>query len=187
VRVSTTRALLAPVEEVAGADVDAIFTELEAAARARLTAEDDAEAVAERWVGLRYRDQWHELALPVGDVPQTLAARFSDEHERRFGTRLDDPVQAVDCWVTVVAPRAGVRIGSDAAEELPAPAGARRRLAHYDADAAVTSRASIAEAGVSGPALVEESGTVTVVPPGALARMRAGHLVIELRAEGATA
>ena len=81
VRVSEARTLLAPVAAVGTPEVDAVFAELASEALARLAGTDTTQLLTERWVGLRYLDQWHELALPVAGDPATLAARFEAEHE----------------------------------------------------------------------------------------------------------
>ena len=184
VRVSETRTLLRPVGEVAGDAVAAIFSELEAEAATHLDGLSLPDVVVEHWVGLRYLDQWHELALPVAGDPATLTERFEAEHERRFGTRLDDPVQAVDAWVTLIGRRASMAIGAAAHEATPVPAAATRDLPLHDTEVPVLRREDLAAGGAVGPLLVEEGSTVTVVPPGARTVVRKGHLVIDL---GATA
>ncbi|MCW3017661.1 MAG: hyuA, partial [Solirubrobacterales bacterium] len=177
-RVSETRALLTRVEALATPEVEAIFAELAAEAAGRLAGTDVPELVEERWVGLRYEDQWHELALPVAGSPETLTERFETEHEQRFGTRLDDPVQVVDCWVTLVGARPGMAIGGTAAVGAEVARSSTRPLPLYDAEVPVLTRAALGSEGRLGPLLVEEESTVTVVPPGARARVSAGHLVL---------
>ena len=49
----------------------------------------------------------------------------------------------------------------------------------FDADVPVTRREDLPDEGRSGPLLVQEGSTVTVVPPGRRAALRAGHLVLE--------
>ncbi len=181
VRVSETRALLTGVEALSTPEVEAIFVALAAEARERLAGTDVPDLVEERWVGLRYTDQWHELALPVAGSPETRAARFEAEHEQRFGTRLEDPVQVVDCWVTLVGARPGMDIGATGAEEAEAAPAGTRHLPLFDADVPVLGRGALGPSGQVGPLLVAEASTITVVPPGARAVVRAGHLVIQLK------
>lgn len=179
VRVSETRALLAGVESLDTPEVEATFVELASEAAARLAGTDVPSLVEERWVGLRYADQWHEIALPVAGSPETLAERFEVEHERRFGTRLADPIQVVDCWLTLVGTRPGMDIGGTPETGSEPAATSHRLLPLYDAEVPVLSRAALDSAGTVGPLLVEEQSTVTVVPPGVRACVRAGHLVLE--------
>lgn len=182
VRVSETRTLLEPVAFVATAEADAVFEELRGEAAARLADTDVPDLLTERWVGVRYADQWHELPLPVAGDPGSLAERFEAEHERRFGTRLADPVEVVDCWVTLVGLRPDVAIGTAASAEAPPPSAAStRELQLVGAEVPVVTRDDLAAAdttGIAGPLLVEEGSTVTVVPSARRAFLRAGHVLI---------
>ncbi|MBJ7331510.1 MAG: hydantoinase/oxoprolinase family protein [Solirubrobacteraceae bacterium] len=182
VRVTETRTLLAPVETIGTPEVDAVFAELRSEAAARLEGADVPELLTEEWVGLRYADQWHELALPVAGDPASLAERFETEHEQRFGTRLADPVQVVDCWVVLAGARTGIAIGAAATEAPPVGTGTTRELRLFDAMVDVVTRDDLGAEGRPGPLLVEEGSTVTVVPPGRNASMRTGHLVLEIEA-----
>lgn len=178
VRVSETRTLLAPVETIGTPETDAVFEELRTEAAARLEGADVPDLLTERWVGLRYADQWHELPLPVAGDPASLGERFEAEHERRFGTRLADPVQVVDCWVTLVGLRPDVAIGEAASAEASPATGGTRELRLFDAEVPVLTRDDLGPAGQAGPALVAEGSTVTVVPPGRRAVLQAGHLLL---------
>jgi N-methylhydantoinase A/oxoprolinase/acetone carboxylase beta subunit len=107
--------------------------------------------------------------------------RFESAHERLYGTRLGDPVEIVDCWVTMreLAPvpegvwsrSAEVRRGGSAA----------RWLALAGGDVPVHWRSDLEER-VEGPCLVEEERSVTLVPAGATARVERSHLIVELGA-----
>jgi hypothetical protein len=90
-------------------------------------------------------------------------------------------VQVVDCWVTLIGVRPGVDIGATftAAEDAGTGAESVRPLPLFDADVPVLTRHALGDAGRPGPLLIEEASTITVVPPGARAHLRAGHLVIE--------
>jgi N-methylhydantoinase A len=181
VRTTATRTLLAGVSELASAAVEGVWSELEREATARLGDADARDVVVERWAGLRYRNQWHEVALPVAGSTETLVARFEAEHERRFGTRLGAAVEVVDVWVTAVIPR-GLAAVVAGPEEPPGPRSPRERALHLDGAGAVPvlARAEVTGEPVPGPCLVEEGTTVTVVPAGAEVVQRAGHLILEL-------
>jgi N-methylhydantoinase A len=183
VRVSETRALLIDAAAVAGRDVDAIFAELEAQAIERLAGAQITELVVERWVGVRYQDQWHELALRADADPAQLVERFEAEHERRFGTRLADPVQVVDGWVTVAGLRPALA-ATTALHDAGTGLAVEREIALCDAVVTARSRGDLGSARHVGPLLVEDRDTLSFVPPGAIASVRAGHLVVELGAAG---
>jgi N-methylhydantoinase A len=178
-RVSETRALLAPVEALWSEATAAVWAELEADAAGRLAGTDVPDLVVERWAGIRYQDQWHELALRVEGDAASLAEAFEAEHERRFGTRLADPVQVVDCWVTVIGTRPDIVIGDSFADEEGGPAEGHRELRLFDGPAPVVTRDALRDGPLRGPLLVEEGATVTLVPPGTRVELRAGHLVLE--------
>jgi N-methylhydantoinase A len=178
-RVSAARTALVDAGELGDAAISALYDELIQEAASRLAGWDAGEVVAERWAGLRYRDQWHEVALPLGEDAGTLVMRFEDEHERRFGTRLGDPVEVVDVWVTLAAPRPGALAALIDPEGDGETGDARRELA--DESVAVYRRAALDGDPVEGPCLVEEDMAVTNVPAGWSVSVRAGHLVVETR------
>ena len=177
VRVSASRVLLQPVDSLADAATEEMFAALEADCKLRLKGVKAAMFAVERWVGLRYADQWHQVALPLTEDLTSLAEDFEAEHERRFGTRLGDPVEVVDCWVNVVGQREEAAIGCAPASVSVAPSARGTFL--FDADAQVLSRAHLAQHSVDGPALIEEETTVTVIPPGSRATLKNHHIVVE--------
>jgi N-methylhydantoinase A len=181
-RIVSARTVLLPVGALASAEIVAVYDELEADAAHRLgpVAADD-EVVAERVVAVRYVGQWHELSIPFDADPDRLTARFEDEHERLFGTRLGDPLELVECSVALTL-----------AEELPESIWQMSALERsvdeeiapryvYLIEEVVPVFARSALAGeLSGPCVVEEAQSVTWVPPGATVRLAGNHLVLEL-------
>jgi N-methylhydantoinase A len=182
VRVSAARTLLVGVEELSSAGVGAVFAELTTEATSRLSGTREGELLVERWAGLRYRDQWHEVALPVTEDHEQLVDRFEAEHERRFGTRLGDPVEAVDVWVTLVAPRLARAAGGFDPPASSAAVRQPRALVLADGIVSVLDRAQVGAERVPGPCLVEEGNAVTVVPTDSSVRVECGHLIIEAAA-----
>jgi N-methylhydantoinase A len=181
VRLTSVRTLLVPLEELESDRVRTVYQELQDDAVRRLGAPAGAELVSERFVGLRYVGQSHMVPVSrVGDA-QTVAARFEDEHERLFGTRLGDPVEVVDCWVTVTQLRPqSAEMWSKLSEDAARPAGMKqRRVALEGVEVPIFWRGGF-EAEVQGPCLIEEAHSVTYVPAGATVRQEATHLVIEL-------
>jgi N-methylhydantoinase A len=77
----------------AGGDTGAVFAALEAGLEGN---------ALERSADLRYRGQGFELTVEAND-PGRLAERFAEAHERRYGYRLDEPVELVALRVTARA------------------------------------------------------------------------------------
>jgi N-methylhydantoinase A len=173
------------------AEVARIFEELEAEARADLGAEGIAagQIALTRAVGMRYVGQSWELPVrmpdDVGSMP-ALDAAFQRAHERRYGHAVDAPAEIVNFrlaaagavpkptlpgWAvtgTVEAARRAERAVYFGTETLATPVYSRERLPGGTP--------------VPGPAIVEEMGATTVVPPGWKATVGPwGELVLERR------
>ena len=101
-RVVSARTELVPIAALEPGRLDTVFEELQTDASERLGPVASEEAVVvERLVAVRYVGQWHELSIPFDANAERLAARFEDEHERLYGTRLGDPVEIVECAVAL--------------------------------------------------------------------------------------
>jgi N-methylhydantoinase A len=168
-----TRTLLLEPQSWDG--VDRQFGEMEAAARANLLAEGVAAADIElrRSAGMRYLGQSWELHV---DLPTDVATieqlqqAFADVHDRRFGHRSGGAVEIVNFRIAAIGrvakpelpqvaasgtradPRIGTRDVHLGDTFLPTPVLLRERLVAGDTIAA--------------PAVIEESGSLTLVPPG---------------------
>jgi N-methylhydantoinase A len=155
--------------------IEAQFREMEAAARAGLRAEGvpDADIELRRSAGLRYLGQSWELHvdLPPGiDTIERMTAAFAEVHDRRFGHRSGGAVEIVNFRLAAVG-----RVAKPELRRLDArPPRGDARIATRDifwGDAFVPSpvldreRLSLGEV-VAGPAAIEESGSLTLVPPG---------------------
>jgi len=181
-RITSARTLLMPVQELDSSEVSTAFAELELDARARMHASDDNEVLVERFAGLRYEGQSHEVEVPVKGDSSDVLMSFEAEHEKLFGTRLGDAVEVVDCWVTATKPRAtpAALWSATPAAHVQEFALESRHLALVGRAIPVFMRGRLGGAQM-GPCLVEETHSVTVVPVGASVRERNNHLVIELR------
>ena len=156
-------------------EVVRMFTELEREARAELTAEgvppDRISMI--RFLGMRYVGQSWELIVRVPEGLDSMAAletEFRQAHERRYGHASDGAAEIVN-----------FRLAAIGAVPKPLPARwtvtgslatARReeRSVHFGG---VAERVPVYERGrlpggeaVLGPALIEEMGATTVIPPG---------------------
>ena len=165
------------VAELANMDIDAIdamFDEMEQSAVGEMEDEgmDRDKITAVRSAGMRYVGQSWDLIVSLPAVPEDieqLAGWFHEAHERRFGYRMDGGIEIVSARISVS--------GEVEKPELPkwsrdshmgdARKGRRPvRFAGETLDVDVFDRATLPKAPrILGPAIIEEMGSVTVVPP----------------------
>lgn len=175
------------------AHIENRFAALEAEAWDRMRHEGvaDDQVVMERTIDMMYQGQWRSLAVPAGSPVGSLAdlvTKFHGLHEREYNFRRDGaPVDLYRLNLRAVGmvPKAAL------AEHLMGgvlPAPKERRPVWFggkDAyDTPVYWRPDL-PAGVSfsGPAIVEQLDSTTVVPPGAHAEVDK-YLNIVMRMEG---
>ena len=172
------------LDELDPAEAERTFAELEAAGRAELEQEGLSGAAVEfvRQIDLRYVGQSYELTIPAGD---DLVERFHVEHDRVYGFAAPaEPVEAVSLRLTSIGrivkppPRPLERGGTAEPKE-------RRPVYFAEAgdyvDCPIYDRYTLpAGAALSGPAVVEEFDSTTVVHPGFTVSVDdLGNLVIE--------
>ncbi|MGH7314233.1 MAG: hydantoinase/oxoprolinase family protein [Candidatus Rokuibacteriota bacterium] len=174
------------------AEVEGVFAELEREARADLQAEGIAPGgiTVGRALGMRYVGQSWELTVRAPAVVESMAgleAAFYQAHERRYGHASDGPAEIVTFRLAAVG-----AVPKPEPRRWPEPGGApssavrgERRVCFGGAPvgALVYERARL-PGGVpfGGPAIVEEMGATTVIPPGWSATVGAwGELVLERR------
>jgi N-methylhydantoinase A/oxoprolinase/acetone carboxylase beta subunit len=172
------RTLQAPTDE---ADLDAVnrcLAELDAAGRGRMREEGVAvEQVRVAYAAdMRYVGQAYELEVPIAapvareQMPEILAA-FHAVHERVYGyARTQQPAEFVNFRAvhTYPLPQPVVTPAARATGTL-ADARIGERRAYFDGfmPAAIYERARLPlGARLAGPAIVEQSDTTTVIPPG---------------------
>jgi N-methylhydantoinase A len=192
VRHDYVRTRLTAMADLDFAELTRTFAELRDEAVGRLVADGFGEGQIrfEARLDMRYVGQAFELSVPFGDALTSIAdveRAFHRSHEARYSHAVEDPVEIVSfrlsAYGVVPKPRLPGRPVDGGAPEA-AQIGARA----VAFDGVFTSTAVFArdrlvtEAAVSGPALVEESGTTTVVPPGFRAWPDAhGNLVLEVQ------
>jgi N-methylhydantoinase A len=172
---------LFPAEQASTPRIEALFAELEAEARVRLT--DDgvaAEAMRlRRTVDMRYAGQWRHLSIemPPGQGVETALSHFHAEHERAFAFR--DEARPVEIYAArVVAegvvpkPQSAATKADHKAVKLPDPA-ARRPVYFSERSAYVETpvykrETLTAGAQLTGPAVVEQLDSTVVLPLGTL-------------------
>jgi len=174
-----SRTIMRPID----ADLEDVFSAMEELGAAEFST-DGLIGVPQRSVDLRYAGQGYELNIPFGP---RIATEFQALHKRRYGFANEDrPIEIVNVRVRLVAaadpfvpPREDVIDGDGSAALVGTRAvffdGVSHRTRLYE-------RAKL-HAGdtFSGPAIVSEYSSATVLPPGDVLRVDAlGNLVIEV-------
>ncbi|MEM9168422.1 MAG: hydantoinase/oxoprolinase family protein [Pseudomonadota bacterium] len=164
------------VDASSAATVHATFAEMEAEAIASYRAEqiDPARVRVQRYADMRYAGQEHAVRVPVdaaGAQAETLVEAFKALYEKEYTYRLESPVEIVSYYVVAYA---AIERAEPAPLDLEGFAdGARkgRRTVDFDEaglhDTDIYDRAGLGRgARFTGPAVIEEPGATTVVPPG---------------------
>jgi N-methylhydantoinase A len=172
--------------------VPGLFAEMESSVRRQLELEgfDVSQQRLRRTLDLRYRSQAFELSLPLGDESlDALEAAFHRQHLAMYGhadeTASIELVNArLSAYGVVAKPTAARPEGGAGALDA---ALIERRAVRFDGathDCPVWERERLpSSAELSGPAIVEEFGATTVVPPGWRGALDAyGNLRFERRA-----
>jgi N-methylhydantoinase A len=177
------------------ATVDQAWKALAETAREQLVADGFAagEMQVARSAALHYQGQSYELVVPVPDGPldatlvRHLEEAFGAEHERIYGHRAgpDEPVELVSIQAVGRGRSGRDGVPADLRLTRPEPVPPPPRKAwfgdgHGWLDTPVVARSKLA-AGMTGPVIVEEYDSTTVVHPGVRAGLdRAGNIVMEL-------
>ena len=171
-RITRTRTLLAETRRGEWSAVAGAFADLERESRTELDREGvgTSEIVYRRELGMRYVGQSWELVVPLArevDSMREAELAFHAAHARRYGHGADAPAEVVTARVTATAVTAKPAL--TAAATGGTEVDIRTRPVYFDgawSDTAVLARPALTTgAAVEGPALVEEMGSVTVVPP----------------------
>jgi N-methylhydantoinase A len=169
----------------ATASLQEVFADLEAQGTADFAVEA-LTGIAHRSADLRYQGQGYDLNIPFGPM---MATDFHALHQRRYGFSSESrPIEVVNVRVRMVSP-------APAFEKTPEPlhegdghqAHVTTRPVYFDGaltDTRIYSRDRLSPGDTfSGPAIVSEYSSATVLPPGDLLRVDAlSNLVIEVSA-----
>jgi N-methylhydantoinase A len=158
-------------------DVEAAFARMEEQGRALLEAEGVApeQVRLERSIAMRYLGQWRsmEVAVTKGSGIDEAVAQFHREHEREYSYRRDDaPVELYRLQLTATGPAAELELPeSDPVKNAAMPAPIETRPVWFDGrdepeNTPVYARDDLC-AGIAftGPAIVEQLDTTTLIPP----------------------
>jgi N-methylhydantoinase A len=180
-QVSSQESVLLPLERLDSEELEAALNSLADDAVARIEVEAHDDLVLQRFGGLRYVGQSHEVTVGLTGGAERVTEAFEAEHERLFGTRLGDPIEIVDVWVTVTKPcRARPTPDDLAVESSSGDLRLRdRELRLAGGSVPIYSRSALSSE-LSGPCLVEERNSVTLVPANGRVRSELSHLVVEL-------
>jgi N-methylhydantoinase A len=189
VRHDYVRTRLLRTRETPFEDVTAVFAELRKDAIVRLAGEGFPEDRIrfEARLDMRYVGQAFELAVPVDETVRSMAdleAAFRTVYDRRYAHATEEPAEIVSFRLSAYGAVQKPRLPRRAPGGVLADARAATRAVAFDArsvDTPVYARERLpVDAVVRGPALVEEAGSTTVVPPGFRAAAdRHGNLVLE--------
>jgi N-methylhydantoinase A len=189
------RTVLTEHDDLGAAEANRLFEEMEAGPLADLRREGFAEGEisVHRSVDARYRHQGYELNVPVatGHLGEGELAAFREGflrvHQQQYGTTREEPVEYVNFRVRVSGRATKVTLpdyptgSGDAQAALKGTRPALFREAGGHRPTPVYDRARL-EAGMtfSGPAIVEETESTTVVPPDwAVTVDRFGNLLLK--------
>ena len=152
--------------------VEEIYAELEATAVAEIVSEGFAagEIVLEREIDVRYRHQAHELTVPLDGCDLGRAAiAFGHLYQQLYGIRPADPVEFVNYRVRVIGPVPKPDWSTSKVSSIP-PEPHSHRPAWFGGgmvDTPVYRRDTLLPGPmISGPAIVEESSSTVIIPPG---------------------
>jgi len=191
------RSELRSLAEITAEHAEAIFRQLESAARAELAAEGMhlADARFARELDLRYSGQGYELRIPLGGLfHERLASasltavreRFDERHAQIHGHAANErPVEVVSyrLRVRVAVPKyEPLEIRAPASPRNAAAVKGKRTITFNGAtmQAVLYERARVDIGGrVAGPAIVEQFDATTLIPPGWSGRVDGhGNLVL---------
>ncbi len=172
IRGTAVRSILAVSTDLDAKRVETIFREMEETGREELRVQDVApeQMVFVREFDVRYHGQSFELAIHAGPIPDVVEA-FHEKHERTYGyASRGDAVEIVAARLTSIGrvqkPTLPARVVS---EGSPPPSGTRSVF--FDGQGRVETpvydRAHMLSGNtLSGPAVVEQYDSCTLLPPG---------------------
>ncbi len=172
------------VDELDEAELEQLYTKLVGEATPRLRACNPVEVKVARLLGLRLQGQASDLVVAWrGSIEETLKT-FREKYASLYGVEPEDPVEATTAYVVAVGVRSKPRQHCTKTRSYkPEPTGRRDVFIGGDWVEASTYDRRLLRPGalVEGPAVVEEYGSTTLVPPGAMCTVDCyGNLAIEL-------
>jgi N-methylhydantoinase A len=179
-RYEASRTVMASVSD----DLTDAWQELQTQARDELKRQGvTGEITLSRVADARYAGQSHELRI-AAEASADLAQLLHSAHQQAYGYAItDEPVKIITLRVVARSEPVLSQPPNDWDQGQPAPERSRQiGIADDTVTARVISRAGLAAGDeVSGPALIEQSDTTTLLAPGEVAVVdHAGNLVVRL-------
>ncbi|MFQ5915675.1 MAG: hypothetical protein ACE5JS_21090, partial [Nitrospinota bacterium] len=149
--------------------------ELEGEGRRNLASLDGKKPMKvtfDHWLGIRYLGQWYEIAVPFDPgwrTPSDFVRDFHRLHRERYGHCDEkEETEVVNYRVSAYAPLPKPAFHGPKCRGAPQPIG--KRKVYFGKGYIATSIYRREDVGgrarVQGPAIVEEEGSTTVLPPG---------------------
>ena len=184
------RTRLVRLDALDGAELEALFAEMRGEAEAVVRLGAPQAVLAETRTGfMRYRGQGHEVAVALPEAgidAAALRAAFDATYAQLYGRVIPGLEVEALTWILALAEAHALPEPAALPQAAPpgTPGGRQRVIDPATGIAAMADtwlRAALPPGAVlSGPAVVLEDGTSTIVPPGFTARLcAAGELLIE--------
>jgi N-methylhydantoinase A len=166
-----------PLTEATTAELDGVYADLFGELPVDTGRE---EVVVRRSADLRYRGQSFELTVDVEAPIDTegLKTAFDARHERVYGYRADEPVEIVNLRATAAIPRSApeMAVSGESLDQLGEQSAVFEGTEYTTP---VYRRPMTPGTRLSGPAVLEQDESTTVVPPAWEATVREnGSLVL---------
>lgn len=186
-------------------EIAATFASMEAEARDHLRREGIADAQVEigRALGMRYLGQSWELVVDLPDArvdaalhdadkiiaAERIIEAFAEVHDRRFGHRSGGAVEIVSFRLAAVGRLTKPHLPRLQPARSPGKKPMAMRNVYFGGgfvECSVYARAGLVlDELIAGPAVIEESGSTTIIPPGWTARTIChGELLMERSGHG---
>jgi N-methylhydantoinase A len=172
-RLDDSETFVGPLDAASVARLDEMFAVLEGKAAGALRREFGASSVRfERFAEMRYRGQRHNIKVPIPPASDLASIRraFEKDYERRYGHADGKPAEFQALHLSAFARLERPEIG-----KLPRAVGGEARKGRrevYFASSGLVSAEVFERYALpigfeaAGPAVVEEYGSTTIVPPG---------------------
>ena len=161
-----SRTVAKQIEQVSAEQLDTQFSALEAQAFEALQDEGVCrqQSSSQRSLDLRYSGQAYSLNIPWQGI-EASTARFHQQHQQRYGHRLQQPLEIVNVRVHVKGPKPAIELPRNRQSQNAAP----RAVALYGIDQPATlyqrDALSTGER-IRGPALIAEQVATTFIESG---------------------